>query len=251
MAQIQSKAARGDKKAVGKGWIMHKIKLSTLKPNPDNPREYTCLTCGKIFYSKKGCKSRMPKYCNSICYGESLKLHIKCKLCGNEIENKHSVSIKNRIYCSNKCKIESTKGRKLSEKWKKALSDGRKKSIKCKGENLYNWKGGKSTKKIRQKQSFYKRKRSLKLNMPIDVLNKILEQQKNQCFYCEKPLNNYKAIEHLTPVSRGGDNEFYNLVYACQKCNSQKRQNTLEEFAAKKNRFDWLDKWEKILVEVL
>ena len=41
-------------------------------------------------------------------------------------------------------------------------------------------------------------------------------------FFCESDLTNYKAIEHLTPVSRGGDNEKYNLVYSCKSCNSKK-----------------------------
>ncbi|MGB4984169.1 MAG: HNH endonuclease, partial [Erysipelotrichaceae bacterium] len=140
---------------------------------------------------------------------------------------------------------------KLTDAHKKALSDGRKNSIKCKGENLYNWKGGKETEAIRMKQSFYKRKLGLKLKMPLLFLKNVLKAQENNCFFCENDLSNYKAIEHLTPVSKGGDNQIYNLVYSCKSCNSQKRQNTLEEFAIKKNRFDWLNKFDKIYANAI
>jgi hypothetical protein len=145
----------------------------------------------------------------------------------------------------------SRKGIKLSDKHKKALSLGRKNSEKCKGENLYNWKGGKATEAIRMKQSFYKRKIGLKLKMPLVFLKHVLIAQKNNCFFCETDLTHYKAIEHLTPVSKGGDNQPYNLVYSCKSCNSQKRQNTLEEFAVKRNRFDWLNKFDTIYASAI
>jgi hypothetical protein len=214
-------------------------------------KKYFCEKCKSEFESKKGCKSRVPKYCSKKCYSESLKLNIKCKQCSIIIENKNSAAMKQRVYCSKECQGKSRKNVKLSDEWKKALSDGRKKSEKCKGKNLYNWKGGKSTERIRIKESFYKRKKGLKIKMPTDFLVKILIAQNNNCFFCENDLKDYKAIEHLTPVSKGGDNETYNLVYSCKSCNSQKRQNTLEQFAIKKNRFDWLDKFDKIYANAI
>jgi hypothetical protein len=50
---------------------------------------------------------------------------------------------------------------------------------------------------------------------------------------------------------QGGDNQMYNLVYSCKSCNSQKRQNTLEEFAIKINRFDWLNKFDTIYASAI
>jgi hypothetical protein len=88
--------------------------------------------------------------------------------------------------------------------------------------------------------------RGLKKEMPITFLHRMLMVQKNKCFFCECDLTDYKAIEHLTPISKGGDNDVFNLVYSCKSCNSKKRQNTLEEFAIKQNRIDWLNKWEHI-----
>ena len=214
-------------------------------------KTYKCQYCGNDFESKKGCKSRQPNFCSNKCYGESLKLNKKCKLCGNIIENKHSVSMKNRVYCSKDCQSKARKGVPLSEEWKKALSEGRKKSEKCKGENLYNWKGGKETELIRYR--IYNNKRRTLLNKKIDVLflEKLISIQHNKCFFCECDLTEYKAIEHLTPVSRGGDNDIYNLVYSCKSCNSNKRQQTLEEYAIKNKRLDWLQKWEKLFIETL
>ena len=214
-------------------------------------KTYKCLQCEKDFESKKGCKSRQPKYCSRECYAESLKLNKRCKFCGSIIENKHSVSMKNRIYCSRECHGKARRNIPLSNEWKKALSEGRKNSDKCKGKNLYNWKGGKETEPFRLKQAFYKRKKGLKEKMPIEFLQKVLKAQDNKCFFCECDLTEYKAIEHLTPVSKGGDNNFYNLVYSCKSCNSKKRQKTLEEFALSTGNIHWLGKWEHLFIETL
>jgi hypothetical protein len=197
------------------------VKLSEIKVNPNNPRLIRCQTCETEFTSKKQCKSRTPKFCTKKCYATSL---LKPK--------------------EPKQPRKSRKGILLSNEWKAALSEGRKNSDKCKGENLYNWKGGKSTERLRLKQSMYKRKLNLKKEFDQSFLSKVLIAQKNKCFFCEKKFIEYKAIEHLTPVSRGGDNDNYNLVYSCKSCNSTKRQNTLEEFAIKNRRFDWIDKFD-------
>lgn len=212
---------------------------------------YICEHCKVEFESKKGCKTRTPKFCSTKCYAESMKLNIKCKLCGKIIENKHSVSLKNRIYCSKECQGKARKGIKLSDEWKKALSEGRKKSDKCKGKNLYNWKGGITNTRILTKERYYRTKHNIIGKLPVEILDKILKLQGNKCFFCDTDLTKYKAIEHLTPVTKNGDNSFYNLVYSCKSCNSKKRQKTLEEFAINNKRLDWLQKWENILIEIV
>lgn len=191
-------------------------------------RKFNCLTCNAEFASRKACKSREPKYCSKPCYALSLRKPPKPK--------------KER---------QSRKGIALSAEWKKALSEGRIRSEKCKGENLYNWKGGKATEGIRSKESKYKRQKGLTQSLDPVFLANVLVAQEGKCFFCEIPLTNYKAIEHLTPVSRGGDNQPFNLVYSCQSCNSRKRQNTLEEWAIKNKRFDWLDKFDNIYASAI
>lgn len=210
-----------------------------------------CQYCNNEFTTKKKDKNRIPKFCNSRCYGDSLKLNKRCKLCDKIIENKHSVSLKNRIYCSRECSGKVRQNVELSSEWKQKLSLGRKNSDKCKKENLYNWKGGKETRLIRNKQYLYKRKSKLVEEMPIEFLNKMFILQNRKCFYCETDLTNYKAIEHLTPIKRGGDNQKCNLVYSCRSCNSKKHTLTLEEYSLKNKKYHLIKKWENLFIEAL
>jgi 5-methylcytosine-specific restriction endonuclease McrA len=59
----------------------------------------------------------------------------------------------------------------------------------------------------------------------IEVLNAF----GNVCCYCgsDGPL----TIEHLTPLSRGGDNQVGNIAPACKSCNRKKWYKTLDEFS--------------------
>ncbi len=52
---------------------------------------------------------------------------------------------------------------------------------------------------------------------------KIFERDEFKCRYCEKQLTRFTAtLDHITPVSRGGDHSFDNLVTACLHCNSRR-----------------------------
>jgi hypothetical protein len=52
---------------------------------------------------------------------------------------------------------------------------------------------------------------------------KIYERDDYQCTYCNKQLTRFTAtLDHVTPVSEGGDNSADNLKTACLKCNSRK-----------------------------
>lgn len=203
-----------------------------------------CKKCGSTFTSKKTCKSRTPKYCSKQCYAQSIIKERPCPVC-----LKIFPSYPKTKFCSVKCREigkATTKGRKFSDEHRMALSEGRKKSIKCRGHNLYNWRGGLSTLNRRMNISAHKRRSAQKIEIDPIFLENLFKAQSGRCFYCDSKLYSYKAIEHLTPLSRGGDNEKYNMVYACKSCNSKKRTKTLEEFAIKQNRFDWLDKFDLI-----
>ena len=66
---------------------------------------------------------------------------------------------------------------------------------------------------------------------------KIFERDKYICQYpgCGKQLTRFSAtLDHLTPVSRGGDNSYENLVTACLQHNSQRGAQTLMNFLARK-----------------
>ncbi|KAJ0714729.1 putative HNH nuclease [Helianthus annuus] len=55
----------------------------------------------------------------------------------------------------------------------------------------------------------------------------ILARDKFSCQYCSSTTN--LTIDHVLPISRGGEWEWENLVAACLSCNSKKGQKTPEE----------------------
>lgn len=204
-----------------------------------------CKKCGKEFKDKQH-----RKYCSRECYWQSLKIYKPCKMCGKDIPHNNGVR-KNRVYCSVDCQRSARRGVPLSESWKKSLSLGRISSPKCHGSSMYNWKGGSETLNIRNKIYAHKRRSVLKVALDPIFLTCLVVAQKNKCFYCNEDISKYKAIEHLTPLSLGGDNWKYNLVYSCKSCNSKKRNKTLENWSISTNR-PWLcDKWEYIYTTAL
>src|SRR5689334_875161 len=140
-------------------------------------KTFICQSCRKEFQSKKACKGRTPKFCSIPCYAETLKLHKKCQLCGAEIQNKHSVSMRHRIYCSRTCQAEAKRGVPLSAEHRRSLSEGRKASDRCKGPNLYNWKGGASTLAARMKAHSHKRRSLTSLALDTSFIEALREAQ--------------------------------------------------------------------------
>jgi len=51
------------------------------------------------------------------------------------------------------------------------------------------------------------------------------------CCLCFKPIKQgEESLEHLTPLSRGGSDDLYNLGIAHRKCNHTKVNKTLDEW---------------------
>jgi len=55
--------------------------------------------------------------------------------------------------------------------------------------------------------------------------------EKEQCSYCGKSdeLKNLE-LDHIFPKSLGGEDHISNLTLACRKCNTRKRNKTIEVF---------------------
>ena len=51
------------------------------------------------------------------------------------------------------------------------------------------------------------------------------------CYLCLNPIEFGKdELEHKTPITRGGTNEYNNLGIACKSCNSSKHDKTEVEY---------------------
>ena len=208
-------------------------------------RDYVCEVCGKTFQSNKGCRTRTPRYCSKECCGKAHAKMKVCAFCGKEFYNWTRDK-----YCSKKCANDALRGIPLSAEHRKKLSDARKASPKCHGSNLYNWKGGEATYAERMKTHNQRRRSMLKIHLDNVYLKLLIKAQQNKCFYCGCDMGDSPSLEHLTPVSRGGDNQRYNLVYACKNCNSKKHDKTLEEYAIHTGSFHWIDKYDLMLAKV-
>ncbi len=65
---------------------------------------------------------------------------------------------------------------------------------------------------------------------------KIFERDNYKCTYCGKQLTRFNAtLDHILPVSKGGDNSFGNLTTACLHCNSQRNNQDVMEAIIKGN----------------
>jgi 5-methylcytosine-specific restriction endonuclease McrA len=235
------------------------VKLSEIKLN--RRMIYACKECGTEFTTKKACKSRTPVYCSVACYLKAVTKYagatFTCQQCG--IDFKTDSAYRGRIpkYCSIRCFGESKKGSVpwnagmiMPDTHRKAMSEGRKKSPKCKGPNLYNWRGGEATFKDRSRVYQNNRRARETSGGPLNpvFLQHLWDAHKGLCFYCEKPLTEYRCLEHLTPLTRGGNNKPFNLVYSCKSCNSKKRQMSLEDYAITSGRIWLVDKWEDVFI---
>ena len=62
---------------------------------------------------------------------------------------------------------------------------------------------------------------------------KVFERDGYKCHYCAKQLTRFSAtLDHIQPVSKGGDNSYDNLVTACLHCNSERGNKPLMDFIA-------------------
>lgn len=64
-----------------------------------------------------------------------------------------------------------------------------------------------------------------------EELAQMLEDQQHQCAYCLVALTQKNTtVDHMIPLSRGGDNDALNLCICCSTCNSSKRSLTAVEY---------------------
>ncbi len=60
---------------------------------------------------------------------------------------------------------------------------------------------------------------------------KVFERDKYLCHYCKKQLTRFSAtLDHIQPVSKGGDNSYENLATACLLHNSQRNAQPIMDY---------------------
>ena len=65
--------------------------------------------------------------------------------------------------------------------------------------------------------------------MPLTRKN-VLKRDEGMCQYCSTPLGmDTITVDHVHPTSKGGRNEWRNVVAACQPCNAKKGNRLLSE----------------------
>jgi hypothetical protein len=66
-------------------------------------------------------------------------------------------------------------------------------------------------------------------SIPRRVRRLVAERAHHHCEYCLSPekysLDSF-TIDHIIPASRGGNDDFSNLAFACHNCNNRKQDDT-------------------------
>ncbi|PKM22813.1 MAG: HNH endonuclease [Gammaproteobacteria bacterium HGW-Gammaproteobacteria-14] len=58
----------------------------------------------------------------------------------------------------------------------------------------------------------------------------LFRRDQNICLYCGNPFHDHELTrDHIVPVSRGGRDQWLNVVAACRRCNQHKGDRRLEE----------------------
>ena len=84
--------------------------------------------------------------------------------------------------------------------------------------------------KVFKQNSRIKRKQQmLGGGLSLGLVEKLLLQQSEKCFYCDIQLKEYH-LDHIEPLARGGEHKDSNIVLACPTCNLKKHAKDPEEF---------------------
>lgn len=92
----------------------------------------------------------------------------------------------------------------------------------------------------------------------------IFKRDMFKCVYCgNKAPDILLQIDHIIPVSKGGDNDLTNLVTSCESCNNgkrdkslddhttvEKKRNQMERLQEKREQFEMISAWQKGLRDI-
>lgn len=63
--------------------------------------------------------------------------------------------------------------------------------------------------------------------------------QRELCFYCKEKISDIGELDHMLPIARGGLDTLENIALACNKCNKEKHNKSIDEYREwlRKNRY--------------
>lgn len=63
-----------------------------------------------------------------------------------------------------------------------------------------------------------------------ETVQEIYQEQRGRCYYCNKKVRDTYHVDHVVPLSQGGEDSPDNLVIACPECNLSKSDNFLDDW---------------------
>jgi len=87
--------------------------------------------------------------------------------------------------------------------------------------------------KIHQKVGAHNKRARLKKiggKLSTKIILKMLHDQWGLCYWCGEDILKKYEVEHIIPISRGGDNSKDNVALSCRACNAQKNNKLPEEW---------------------
>ena len=82
----------------------------------------------------------------------------------------------------------------------------------------------------RKRSSEHRRRSYTKDGIGAKEMRNWESQQAKVCFYCDCECEKNYHVDHVYPLSKGGEHQRYNLAIACPSCNSRKGNLDPEEF---------------------
>lgn len=93
--------------------------------------------------------------------------------------------------------------------------------------------------KVKQNGSFWpqrwrenasRRRAAMETEDCTEVVIQMYDDQQGLCAYCEAPLFGNYHVDHMLPLSKGGEHRWSNLAITCPHCNLSKGVQAAEEF---------------------
>lgn len=193
--------------------------------------------CGKLGIKKICNTCALEKYLDDFHVNKGAKYGVSntCKICANKrtkenyLNNKSRCLESGKLWAKNNPEKTKASAKKYKDKIREKLREARRERyLKNKDKEIANCKKWQSLNKEKflHSMNLSKTKRRHKIKETKDKITleqweNIKSKAKNKCHYCKKVFEKL-TMDHVIPLSKGGNHNQSNIVPACQSCNSKK-----------------------------